>query len=80
MRITQRERDKMTKSVMLSSSKQQQVDARPNAKLDFFAPVMKLSVSGQAQQIRSENPACPLLFYQPSVLFVLVCHQRHFHD
>lgn len=44
-RITQRERDKMTKSVMLSSSKQQQVDARPNAKLDFFAPVMKLGVS-----------------------------------
>lgn len=45
MRITQRERDKMAKSVMLSSSKQQQVDARRSAEFDFFAPVMKLGVS-----------------------------------
>lgn len=57
MRIAQREQDKMTKSVMLSSSRQQQVDARPGAKLDFFAPVMKLGVSAaERSRSRAKSP------------------------
>lgn len=42
---------------MLSSSKQQQVDARPNAKLDFFAPVMKLGVSvAESSKSQAKTP------------------------